>query len=285
MYQALEIQGLRKQYQRFALQNISFVLPAGHSMGLIGPNGAGKTTIIKLIMNLIRRDGGEIRVFGQDVIQDELAVKRRIGFVYDVPPFFQDVKLRDIAAAVAPFYPGWNQVAFESLMSEFELPRNNTVKKLSQGMQTKFALVLALSHNADLILMDEPTSGLDPVFRRDLMQRLNGYLRNNNKAILYSTHITTDLERTADYITLIREGRLIFSTTRDELLDSYAIVKGGHELLKESCRPLFVGCHESSMGVTALTADRKQAERILHDQAVIERASLEDIMIFLNRGE
>ncbi len=285
MYQAIEILGLRKQYKRFTLQDVSFVLPAGYSMGLIGPNGAGKTTIIKLIMNLIRRDGGEIRVYGQDVIQDELAVKRRIGFVYDVPPFYQDVKLTDIAKAMAPFYPAWNQALFESLMSEFELPRNKTVKKLSQGMQTKFALVLALCHDADLILMDEPTSGLDPVFRRDLMQQLNGYLRDSNKAILYSTHITTDLERSADYITFLREGRLVFSTTRDELLDSYAIVKGGHELLKESYRPLFAGCHESAVGVTALTADRKQAERLLQNQAVVERASLEDIMVFLNHGE
>ncbi len=284
MNPALEIVGLRKKYKSFMLNNISFSLPRGYIMGLIGANGAGKTTIIKLIMNLIRRDGGEVRICGIDNLAGEVEAKQHIGFVYDVPPFIQDIKLRTIAAGVAPFYRGWNQSTFETLAREFDLPLNKTVKKLSHGMQTKFSLALALSHGAELILMDEPTTGLDPVFRRDLLGRLSGLIQDQGKSILFSTHITTDLERIADYITLIREGELIFSATRDDILDNYALVKGGAELLDESLRPLFAGLRKSAYGVTALTADRRQAMRVLGSRGAIENAALEDIMLFLNNG-
>ncbi len=284
MNPALEIVGLRKKYKSFMLNDISFSLPRGYIMGLIGANGAGKTTIIKLIMNLIRRESGQIRVCGIDNLAGEVEAKQHIGFVYDVPPFIQDIKLCTIAAGVAPFYRGWNQSIFETLVREFDLPLNKSVKKLSHGMQTKFSLALALSHGAELILMDEPTTGLDPVFRRELLGRLSGLIQDQGKSILFSTHITTDLERIADYITLIREGELIFTATRDNILDNYALVKGGAELLDESLRPLFAGLRKSAYGVTALTADRRQAMRVLGSRGAIENATLEDIMLFLNNG-
>jgi ABC-2 type transport system ATP-binding protein len=284
MIPALEITNLRKAYKNFILKDVSFTLPPGFIMGMIGANGAGKTTIIKLIMNLIRRDGGEIRIFGMDNRREEAAARQRIGFVFDTPSFIKDIKLSVIAAGIAPFYAGWDQGTFLELAREFDLPLNKTVKKLSQGMQTKFALALALSHNADLILMDEPTTGLDPVFRRELLGRLAGIIQDQGKSILFSTHITTDLEKTADYIALIRDGELLFCRTREELQENFGLVKGGIELLDESLRPLWVSLKKNEYGVTALTADRPLAVRLLRGRGIVERATLDDILLFMNNG-
>lgn len=284
MIPALEITALRKTYKDFLLRDISFTLPQGYIMGLIGANGAGKTTVIKLIMNLIRRDGGEIRLFGMDNRREEVEVRQRIGFVYDTVPFIQDIKLSTIAAGIAPFYAGWDQGTFLDLVREFDLPINKTVKKLSQGMQTKFALALALSHKADLILMDEPTTGLDPVFRRELLGRLAGIIQDQGKSILFSTHITTDLERTADYITLLRDGELIFSLTREAIAENYGVARGGIELLDSSLQSLWVGIKKNEFGVSALTAERTLAARLLDGRGIVEKATLDDILLFMNNG-
>ena len=216
---ALEVTGLRKRYKGFALKDVSFQLPRGYIGGLIGPNGAGKTTIIKLIMNLVRRDGGEIQVFGLDNRADEADIKSRIGFVYDVPGYWDDKSLDAHRRALAPFYPRWSDETFERLCGEFDLPLDRKFDALSQGMQTKFALAMALSHEADLLIMDEPTAGLDPVFRRELLQRLSALLQDERKSILFSTHITSDLARVADFITFVRNGEIAFSLPKDQLLD------------------------------------------------------------------
>jgi len=218
MSNALEIKSLRKAYKGFALKDVSFVLPKGSIMGLVGPNGAGKTTIIKLILNLVARQAGEIKVFGLDNLADEKAVKTRIGFVHETPALVEDVALKDIASATAPFYPRWDNALFQSLLAEFELPPGQKFKKLSHGMKMKFSLALALCHDADLLVLDEPTSGLDPVFRRELLERLSGVIQDEGKAVLFSTHITSDLERTADYITLIHDGAVVFSVVAGLLM-------------------------------------------------------------------
>ncbi len=164
---ALQLIGVCKAYKGFALDDVSFELPRGYICGLIGPNGAGKTTIIKLIMNLIRRDAGSINVLGMDNRAHEAAVKSKIGFVYDVPRLYDDASLKDIARSVAPFYSHWDQAQFDTLTREFGLPMRKKWKTLSSGMKTQLALSLALSHDAELIIMDEPTSGLDPIVRRE----------------------------------------------------------------------------------------------------------------------
>ena len=224
MEYAIEIQGLKKKYKGFFLDDVSFNVPQGYIMGLIGPNGAGKTTIIKLIMNLIKRNAGEIRVFGKDNIQHEAEIKARIGFVYDVPPFFEDVRLKDLKSAIAPFYVKWNDKIFLKIAEEFDLNLEKKFKKVSHGMKMKFALALALSHEADLILMDEPTAGLDPVFRFELLDRLSALIQDEKKTVLFSTHITSDLERIADFITFINDGHIIFSTDKDDILDNWNLL-------------------------------------------------------------
>ncbi|MCP4786560.1 MAG: ABC transporter ATP-binding protein [Fuerstiella sp.] len=278
---ALQLDHVSKAYKGFALRDVSFELPRGYIMGLIGANGAGKTTIIKLIMNLIRRDSGRITVFGKDNLQHEVEIKRDIGFVYDVPRFYDDAKLRDIARAVAPFYPKWNQTRFDSLVGEFGLPLRKKFKMLSSGMKTQFALSLALSHDADLILMDEPTSGLDPIVRRELLDKLRDILQDERKSIIFSTHITSDLERIADFVTCVNEGQILFSSPRDEILERWGVVKADREALRGEVELLLRGVRHGEYGCEALTDDIEAARAVLPSEAVIEKASLDDVVVLL----
>ncbi len=285
MDSAIEIKDLRKKYKGFALNGVSFFLPRGYIMGLVGPNGAGKTTIIKLIMNLIRKDGGEINVFGKDHLKHEAEIKSRIGFVYEIPYFYDDVSLKDIKSAVALFYKNWDEKLFLSLCEDFGLALDKVFKKLSHGMKMKFSIALALSHDADLLVMDEPTSGLDPVFRRELLERLSGLIQDERKSVLFSTHIPSDLERVADYITLIKDGNLIFASTKDEIKENWGVVKGGRALLNGQGRELFRGYRETPFGFEALTSDLQKAKRVFSVGAVVEAASIEDIMVLMDKGE
>jgi len=285
MENAIQIKGLRKEYKGFTLKDVSFSLPQGYIMGLVGPNGAGKTTIIKLIMNLVRRKAGEITVLGKDNIGDEAEVKSRIGFVHEAPSFYDDAPLKDIKAAVAHFYKRWDDKLFLALAGEFGLPLDKKFKKLSHGMKMKFFIALALSHDADLLILDEPTSGLDPVFRRELLERLSGLMQDERKSILFSTHITSDLERTADYITFIHDGEIVFSLPKDDIKEKWGIVKGSRALLEAQYRRLFRGIRETSVGVEALTSDIQEARRTFDSDVVIERPSIEEIMVLMDKGE
>jgi ABC-2 type transport system ATP-binding protein len=284
MTNAIEIKRLRKEYKGFTLEDVTFDVPEGYIMGLIGPNGAGKTTIIKLIMNLIRRDGGEVRLFGLDNLRHEPEVKARIGFVYDVPRFHEDVPLGVIASAIAPFYVKWDASLFRRLLEEFELGPKTMFKKLSHGQKMKFSLALALAHDADLILMDEPTAGLDPVFRFELLERLRSIIQNERKTVLFSSHITTDLERVADHITFIHEGRIVFSEAKDDILETWGVVKAGPGVLQPADVPESRGVKRTDYGIEILTSDVAAARDALGGRAVYDKATLEDIMFYISRG-
>ena len=276
----LEIRELRKYFPGFALIDVSFTLPRGYVMGLIGPNGAGKTTTLKLILGLLRRDGGAIRIFGLDAARDGAEIRSRIGFVHDEPRFYRHLTLTQNAALVAPFYDTWDAGAFRRLADAFELPLQKRFGHLSHGNKTKFALALALSHRAELVVLDEPTSGLDPVFRRDLLDTLTELLQDERASILFSTHITSDMERIADYVTLIQDGRIVFSQSKDEILERWALVKGGLELLPSLPADYFRGIHRGAHGFEALTDDAATARRDLGGTVVIEKATLDDVVLY-----
>lgn len=279
----LKVENLNKEFKRFKLKDISFHLQPGYIMGFIGPNGAGKTTTIKLIMNLLKKDSGSIKIFGQDNIKFERQVKDRIGFVYDESHFYEDLTIKQMKNIVAPFYTEWNEEVFQKYIKDFSLDEKMKIKKLSRGMKMKFSLSLALSHNADLIIMDEPTSGLDPVFRREMLDILYNIIQDENKSIFFSTHITTDLEKIADYITFINDGEIVFSQSKDKVLESYAIVKGGNELLNTENRSEFLGIRETNVGFEALTKNQDKIIRLFKEQVIIEKPSLEDIMFYTVR--
>lgn len=285
MNNALEIRGLRKVYRDFCLRDVTFSLPEGFIMGLIGPNGAGKTTIIKSIMNLIKKDGGSIAVFGKDHIEHEVDVKSRIGFVYDNPNYYEHLNLKQMKNIIAPFYDTWDEDVFRDLVVRFDLPLKKRFAKFSRGMVMKAALAIALSHHADLIIMDEPTSGLDPVFRRELLDLFYEILQNDKKSILFSTHITSDLERIADYITLVIDGRIVFSAVKDEIMEKYALVKGDNDLLRGTAGPYFKGIRQGDFGFEALTDDVETIKKEFGAELVIDRVNLDDIMYFLSDRE
>ena len=206
----LEVTGLRKQYPAFLLDDVSFTLEQGRIMGLIGRNGAGKTTTLKSIFNLVHPDGGAIRVLGMDMPAEERAIKQRIGYAGGAVNYYRRKKLRDIAAVTRTFYENWDEAAYRKYLAAFSLDENKTPDQLSEGMRVKFSLTLALSHRAELLILDEPTSGLDPVSRAELLDAFL-FLKEQGVSILFSTHITTDLEKCADDITYIANGKLIAS--------------------------------------------------------------------------
>ena len=284
MEQALQFEDVGKNYKGFDLDGINFSLPRGYIMGLIGPNGAGKTTLIKLVLNLVRRSSGSIRVLGLDNLEHEAELKSRLGFVPDEPCFHEDISLNQLKAATAPFYRGWDDRRFNELADAFQLPMTKRFKKLSQGTKTKFALALALSHGAELVLLDEPTAGLDPVFRRELLTLLSELLQDERVSVLFSTHITADLERTADFITFVKDGRLVFSKPRDEVLGAFGVVKGGRDLLDPANRELFEGIRLYEHGFEGLTSRIDEARSRFGARAAVERASLDDVMVLMGRS-
>jgi ABC-2 type transport system ATP-binding protein len=280
----LDVRNVTKAYEGFTLRDVSFNLPQGYIMGLIGHNGAGKTTLLSLILNLVRLDAGEIRVFQLDHRHNEVEVRSRIGFVHEVPTFFNSLSVERAAAVVAPFYPTWDAAGFRELIGGFGLAPGKKLGRLSQGMRTRFALAVALSHRAELLLLDEPSSGLDPAFRRDLLERLSGIIEGGRTSVLFSTHITSDLDRIADFVTFLRQGQLMFSATREDVLERWFLVKGGSELLSSENRSLFAGVVSGEYGFTGLTENLPELRaRVAADVMVVEPATLEDVVFYTGR--
>lgn len=280
----LEVDNLHKEYRDFNL-NVSFSLERGYLMGFIGPNGAGKSTTIKLIMNLLKKDSGTIKVFGLDNVKNEIEIKQRIGFVYDQNYYYDELTVEEMKGIISRFYADWDDELYRDYLKIFDLDPRKKIKELSKGMQMKFSLIMALSHHAELIIMDEPTSGLDPIVRRELLQILSEILQDENKGILLSTHITSDLDKIADYITFINQGRIVESTTRDFLLENYGVVRGKKELLRQTDKGLLIGVKENEFGFEALVKDKARAREIFGDKIIIDKPTLEDIMYYQIDGK
>lgn len=278
----LYINNLCKKYKDFQMNNVSLELPKGFIMGLIGENGAGKTTLIKMIMNLVKKDSGDIKVFDKDNIKFEREIKDRIGFVYDEACYYDHMSLEENGKMFSTLYSKWDNDKFYHYLNEFSLNEDKKLKELSKGMRMKFSLCLALSHGAEFIIMDEPTVGLDPVVRSEVLEELQNLMENENMGVLISTHITSDLERIADYITFIKDGNIIFSKPKDEIMESYKIIKGDSSLLTKDVEKYFEGISKNRFGFEALTSQTNKVREVLGDKIIIDKATLEDIMILKN---
>ena len=281
----LTVDKLTKHYKDFSLQNVSFQLPRGYIMGFIGPNGSGKSTTIKLILNLLHKDSGQIKVFGLDNLQHELAIKDRIAFVFDENHYYEELSIRDMSRIVASFYKHWEPQTFDKCLKDFELNSKQKIKQLSKGMKMKFSLAVALSHGAELLIMDEPTAGLDPLARSELLEILASLIQDERKSVFFSTHITTDLDKIADFVTFINHGEIVLSAPKDDLLEKYGVIKGSNDLLDEETKSLFVGVKTNKFGFEGLVRDKEKARRRFKERAIIEKPSLEDIMLYTVRGE
>lgn len=281
MNNVLEINNITKDYKKFKIDNISFNLPKGYIMGFIGANGAGKTTTIKLILNMIKRDSGEIKVFGLDNIREEERIKEQIGVVFDECYYLEDWTLNDVEKAVSMFYKNWNSSIYEKYLKEFNLARYKKVKDLSRGMRMKLMIAVAFSHEAKLLILDEPTSGLDPVARDEFLDILRDYIEDEEKSVIFSSHITSDIEKIADYITYINNGKIIFTGEKDEFLEKYCIIKGGKEDITESQKKEIIGLIMHSTGFEGLIELKKAVG--FSSKVIIEKASLDEIMIYMNK--
>lgn len=276
----LEVRNLSKSFEDFQLHDITFTLPKGYIMGLIGPNGSGKTTTIKLILNMLKRTGGEVKILGFDNIASEQEAKRNLGVVFDSNYFSDEWKVTQVEKSVSAFYENWDTQKFSEILKRFHIQPSKKVKELSKGMQMKLMLACAFSYDAKLLILDEPTSGLDPVSRDELLHIVSEYIEDGEHSVLFSTHITGDLERVADYITYIRYGELFFSGGKDELIDSFRIVKGGREELSAEMSKKMLGIRNFSTGFEALvkTEDSKQFAHLN-----VEPATIDDIVVFTSR--
>lgn len=280
----IELRNLKKSYSQFTVDNISLDVKQGYITGLIGPNGVGKSTLIKMMLGIIRPDSGSVKILGFDMPKQEVDIKQRIGIVSDECFYYEHLKIRDLRKMIAPFYRKWSDKKFNNYLEQFELSPEKKIEELSKGMKIKFSLAVALSHEAELLIMDEPTSGLDPVFRRELLDLLADMMQNERNSIIFSTHITTDLDRIADYITFINRGRLVFNESKDEVLERYAIVKGDLQLLDSDVRSNFIGIRETAVGFEGLVDNRQEALQLFGNYAVFDKPSLEDIIYFTAKG-
>jgi ABC-2 type transport system ATP-binding protein len=280
MNNILELRGLRKSYGTFSLDDISFEMPAGYIMGFVGPNGAGKTTTIKAILNVIRCQSGNIKLFGDDI--ENSAPNERLGVVMDSPFYVDEWTVKDVERALSPFYTHWDAAKYADCIQRFGIDSCKKVKDLSRGMKVKLQLAVALSHNADLLILDEPTSGLDPVSRDEVCDILREFIADANKAVLFSTHITTDLEKVADYITFILDGRIVFTGTKDALLEKYARITGGLNEINGAQRKHIIGYREHGTGFEGMI--ETAYIRSLPNGLLTEPITLEEIIIFMNKA-
>lgn len=278
MNNILEVSGLKKDFGSFSLQDVSFSLQEGCITGFIGINGAGKTTTIKSILGLVLKDAGTIKLLGKDVEHNEKELKNHIGVVLDEGYFYEDLTISEMKNILAPAYSNWDETAFNHNISRFKLQPKQKISTLSKGMKMKYAIALALSHHADLLIMDEPTSGLDPLVRSELMDILLEFMKEDGKSVFFSTHITSDLDKVADVLILIDNGKIVLSEEKDILLDTHGLIKGDKSLLNAATRKLFLKLNETGYGFEGIT-NKKAAVHQQMNGVLIERPTIEDIML------
>lgn len=292
----IEVNGLSKHYPGFSLSGASFTVPEGCITGFVGANGAGKTTTLRAILGLLEPDSGEIRLFGELLpsskkqhscegcrASDRRALADRIGVVLGASAFYDGLTVSQMKQIIAGAYSQWQEKEYQELASRFKLNPSQKIKTLSSGTKMKLALAFALSHKAELLIMDEPTSGLDPLIRDKFLSLIREFMDKGGKGVLFSTHITSDLDKCADNIVFLHQGKILLEEDKDILLDKWRLVKGGLSSLTEGKKELLNCLRITDYGFTALIDDPEKAKQLFPD-ALLEHASIEDIMIALCEG-
>lgn len=274
----LEIKNIEKSYKNFHLGPVSLHLEPGYIMGLIGENGAGKTTLMKILLNLVRAENGEVKIFGKDHVKEEIKIKDRIGFVFEENPYYENLKPSQVAKILSLAYSRWDWNYYRDLVKLFDLSEK-PLGKLSKGQRMIFSFIVALSHQAELLLLDEPTAGLDPVVRREFLNELRNYLAGGDRSVFFSTHITSDLEQVADKIAFLHKGKILFNEDVDELNSKYHLVRAEKSLLTKLD---LIGYEEKKThAIGVYEGERSDLETL---PCSVEPATLEDIMYFATRG-
>lgn len=281
----LEISNLNKKYNKadeFSIKDVNFSLEKGFIMGLIGENGAGKTSIINMIMNVVKKDSGQIKIFDMDNVDYDRDIKQRMGFVYDTPLLYPKLTGYEMKSLVAPLYKNWDENQFKQYLEMFEIDGSKKVENLSKGMQMKLSIALAFSHHAEFIVMDEPTSGLDPLARREILEIIQDLVAKENTSFIFSTHITTDLDKVADYITYIDKGSVKLSMTTENLKEKFKIIKGALSDFKETDERFILGIEKTRIGYAGLIKT-EELELISSNNYIENIPTIEDIMYYMGR--
>lgn len=282
---AIELSGVTKRYEGFTLDNVSFNVPKGSIMGFIGQNGAGKTTTIRSLLNITNIDEGKIRLLGLDHIKDEFEIKNRLAVVFDELPFHDVFNAADMARIFEGLYPEWDNAVYSAYLERFKLPSKKKIGEYSKGMKMKLQIACALSHNAELLVMDEATTGLDPVVRDEILHIFMEYLKDGERSILMSSHITADLEKIADSVTFINKGKILLSDYKDVVLERHGILKCAKDEVGNIDRTDIVSVRANEFGAEVMLSDRENAS-YKYKGAAVDPASLDDIMLYyVHKGE
>ena len=285
MENIIDIKNLKKKYDdKFELGKIDISIPKGVIVGLIGENGAGKTTLIKSMLNIIKIDSGEIKIFGKDYKKEEKEIKEDIGVVLDNMFFPELLNAKDINNAMKDVYKNWDSELYFSYLKEFDLPDNKPLKSMSKGMRKKLEIVAAISHKPKLLILDEPTSGLDPVVRSEVLEIFQKFIEDEEHSILLSTHITSDLEHIADEIIFIDKGKKVLQKSRDEIIDNYGILKCDIDYFSNIDKKDIIAYKKTKYAYEILVNDKEQASKKYHN-CVIDKITLEDLMLLVIKGE
>ena len=275
----IEVKHVCKKLGDFELRDLSFHLAQGTVMGFIGQNGAGKTTTIKCLLNLLKITTGSISIFGKNHAEHELEIKENIGVVFDELHVPNSLNAIDLDKFYGNVYKRWDHIYFFNLLERLDVSKYTKVKDLSRGMKMKLSLALALSHHPKLLILDEPTSGLDPIVRDEVLDILLGFMEDESHSILFSSHITSDLEKIADTITFIHKGEIVFSESKDVLLYEYGLWKGTMEQAKEIPSQAILGKRKSAFGVELLVN-----RNYVNPAFTTEKPTIDDIMVFFVKG-
>ncbi len=280
---AIEIENMSKRYDRFFLDKVSFKVPSGSIMGFVGENGAGKTTTIKAILNLVYPDEGSIRIWGNPSENISKELRAQIGVVFDGSNLHENLTTDNINKIMMNIYTNWDQRVFYDYLNRFKLPKNKKVKDFSRGMKMKLSISIALSHNSKLLVLDEATSGLDPMVREEILDIFMDFIQEEDHTILFSTHIISDIEKIADYVTFIHDGKIVFSENKDELIYKHGIIRCKKNDLEKIDRSYILATRESSYGAEAMIKD-VDAFKKRYREFIPEKATIEEIMLFISRG-
>ena len=286
MNSTLILKNVNKKYEKsnFAIKDISFSVPEGSIVGFIGENGAGKSTTMNCILNVIRRDSGTIEIFGREMTDEDIDIRENIGVVYDSNNFPEYLMAKQLADILGRIYSKWDDFCFEQFLRRFGLPESQRIKTYSRGMSMKLAIAVALSHDSKLLILDEATSGLDPIMRDEILDVLLEFVKQENHSILLSSHITSDLEKIADYIVFIHNGEIILNKTKDELIYEYGVIRCSendfHNILSED----ILSSMKKDYQIDVLIKNRKLIEK-KYKNLIVDSVSLDEIMLLLVKGE
>jgi len=286
----LNVDRLVKKYEKFSLKEVSFQIPKGYIMGFIGRNGAGKTTVIKCIMDLIPFEAGSVEVFGLDSRRNSDEIRGRVGYVSEEQYFYENMAAGWNLEFFGSFYPKWDRDQGLSLMKKFDIDPSKKVSELSKGMKVKLALALALAHKPELLILDEPTSGLDPVIRNELLELLLEVVQDENCSIFFSSHITSDIEKIADFVTFIEDGRIVISDEKDAILDKWRLFKVENNCSFAGLSERLIGVKKGEFGFSGITDDAKSFISELNGKYPdvrykVEKISLDDLLVRIAREE